>query len=165
MENITQQVIQLSYLQPFESDNICHHMLKLFIGQIIILGCCDFFLITYFATTEPESINWFTSGHPWSTGNLLTGLWRLLCLFVPLCYSCNLRSQMIRPGYEKPIDTTGDIFERGAQNVWVPHWVPDLDKPWEIQQWLVYNVPNQVQVSTCSRLIVVTWEGGVALMA
>lgn len=95
-------------------------------------GACDFLLLPFFATTEPLSINWFST--VLSSGYVMCGIWRLLCLLIPLYFSSNLRAQLIKPSYEKPIDTHEDMLAR-HQNIWIPHLINDLEKPWEILQY------------------------------
>ena len=92
-------------------------------------GYCDFFLLPFFATNEPFSINWFSSFI--SSGYIMRGVWGILCLLFTLCFTCNLRAQLIKPAYEEPIETPEDMFARG-QNIWIPHLVDDIKKPWEI---------------------------------
>ena len=92
-------------------------------------GYCDFFLLPFFATNEPLSMNWFSSFL--SSGYIMCGVWRILCLLIPLCFSSNLRAQLIKPTYEKPIETPEDMLARG-QNIWIPHLINDIEKPWEI---------------------------------
>ena len=100
-------------------------------------GFCDFLILPFFATNEPLSINWFSS--LLSSRYIMCGIWRILCLLLPLYLSSNLRAQLIKPSFEKPIDTHEDMLARG-QNIWIPHLINDLEKPWEILHYFLPTV-------------------------
>ncbi len=86
----------------------------------------DFFLRTIFGISEPEPLPWFSV--EWSIGKLLVTLWMFFCFFINNAYTCNLRSHIMRPMTEQPINTIQDLFDRG-QKLWISYIPLDPNDP------------------------------------
>ncbi len=79
----------------------------------------DFFLKTVFGVTESDPLPWFSQ--VWSTGKFVSMLWAVFALFINSAYTCNLRSHIMKPITEKPIDRAQDVFDRG-QKLWTEYY-------------------------------------------
>ena len=111
-------------------------------------GGCDFVLLPFFATNEPLSVDWFSSKS--ASGSTLSAVWRLLCLLIPVMFSSNLRAQMIKPAYERPVETYQDMLRRG-QNIWIPHYVDNPDEPWNVTQYQLYMIRADIRAYVIER--------------
>ena len=113
-------------------------------------GYADFYLRVLFGIAEPDVMNWFSND--FSTGKFLSGLWMMTCLFLPLCFSCNLRAHLSKPILEKPLNTEQDIFTRG-QNVWVPFLIPDPEQPEFIHNFFLNHLGTKMQVAIIAEIL------------
>ncbi len=72
----------------------------------------NFFLYSFAKITEPDPLPWFKR---MSSGKFVVLLWRILALFLVMCYNSNLRTHMMTETYEKPIDTLQDVVDNGKK--------------------------------------------------
>ena len=118
-------------------------LLASFLGVQYGVGTTDgvSVLLTPFQTLNAESLPaWFdkkskisklkkSRGHSFLTqgfsGNFMLLLWAVMGSFITMAFLSNIRSMLLMPVYEKPIDTTKDIFDVGRIPV-IPstgHWI------------------------------------------
>ena len=50
---------------------------------------------------------------PGFSGNFILLLWTIIGSFITMAFLCNIRAMLMKPVYERPIDSTQDIFEYG----------------------------------------------------
>ena len=67
-------------------------------------------LPVWFSTREGHGRPFFSRGF---TGNYLLLLWAVLGSLITLAFLCNIRAMLMKPVFEKPIDSTRDIFRAG----------------------------------------------------
>lgn len=75
----------------------------------------EFILLPLSRFVEPDPLPWFKCI---STGKVLTLMWSLFTMILIFAYQCDLRSTLIRPSFDQPIDTLEDALERGT-NIYV----------------------------------------------
>ena len=67
-------------------------------------------LPVWFSRREGHGRPFFSRGF---TGNYLLLLWAVLGSLITLAFLCNIRAMLMKPVFEKPIDSTRDIFRAG----------------------------------------------------
>ena len=91
-------------------------------GQSYGVGTADFtsVLLTPFQTLNAEALPvWFsrraTRGFfsPGFTGNYLLLMWTVMGNLITMAFLCNIRAMLMKPVFQKPIDSTKDIFTVG----------------------------------------------------
>ena len=91
-------------------------------GQSYGVGTPDIIsiLLTPFQTLNAESLpSWFsrrtTKGlfSPGFTGNYLLLMWTVMGSLISMAFLCNIRAMLMKPVFQKPIDSTKDIFTQG----------------------------------------------------
>ena len=95
--------------------------------------------------TEPDNENWFTK---FSTGKCLMLLWSVSAFFLISIFTMDLRSKLIVPEMEKPIDTIQDIdftcqkilFDYGIVNM--TYTIYTKDGQAEVWQWANFSWGN-----------------------
>ena len=92
----------------------------------------DFIMNLFGSLTEPNVYPWFT--HMANAGRFLIGFWSLGILILGLAYNSLMRSFLIQPSFESPINTPEDVLNRGA-NIYVIGTVPDPSKPDELNDF------------------------------
>ena len=65
-------------------------------------------------------------------------------LFLNCAYNSNLRSDLMAPHHERPIETAEDIFARG-ERLWTAHFVQDASKPDDLDHFVYDNLRPNVQ--------------------
>ncbi len=80
----------------------------------------NFLLFTVSKLTEPDPLPWFTN--KWSAGKSLAMLWKILGLFIVLCYNSNFRAHLTARSFEKSLNTIQDVADNGGVT-WFPYGV------------------------------------------
>ena len=79
-------------------------------------------LMTPFGTLNAGSLpSWFDIKvrrskpvfSPGFAGNFILLLWTVMGTFLAMAFLCNIRAMLMKPAYERAIDSTQDIFELG----------------------------------------------------
>ena len=101
-------------------------------------------LLTPFQTLNAEHLpDWFSKRKqdsffsPGFTGNYLLLMWAVLGSLITMSFLCNIRAMLMKPVFQKPIDTTKDIFtadktpiNNDAGSFW-PEYLKTSSNEWE----------------------------------
>ena len=119
--NIIRIFDRVTWLLTFISMAATSFMLLVvsFAGLSYGVGTADIsaILLTPFRTLYAEPLPaWFDKRGPRAflsrgfTGNFLLLMWAVLSNFIVMAFLCNIRAMLMKPVFQKPIDTTRDIF-------------------------------------------------------
>ena len=72
----------------------------------------DFLIFTFCRFVEPDPLPWFPK---WSSGKTMVLAWSIFTMVVLFSYTGNLRANMIRKEYEKPVKVHQDVLDRGTR--------------------------------------------------
>ena len=97
-------------------------LLGSYVGISYGVGTSDIttLLLTPFQTLNAESLPvWFSKKEtnyfmsPGFTGNYLLLMWAVMGSLISMAFLCNIRAMLMKPVFQKPIDSTKDIFTAG----------------------------------------------------
>ena len=78
-------------------------------------------------------------------GRFLVLIWGMSCLFINMAYNSNLRSQLLKPSNEAPINTVQDVLERG-ENIWILHQMIDPETPYIVDHQMRDLLKSELKV-------------------
>ena len=124
-------------------------VLASYAGDQYGVGTKDFIIImlTPFQTLNAESLpSWFVKKEgqklqnkkffsPGFAGNFLLLMWAVLGSLISMAFLSNIRAMLMKPVYQKPIDSTEDIFKVGKKpliggGMW-PNYLRTSSNEWE----------------------------------
>ena len=99
-------------------------------------------LPSWFSRDRTQRRSWSSAGHfsflsPGFTGNYLLLMWAVMGSLITMAFMCNIRAMLMKPVFQKPIDSTKDIFtgdkitlNSDAGSFW-PEYLKTSTNEWE----------------------------------